>query len=367
MPATAAGPDLAGFDAWRDRANELREAAHGNPDKKIEAWAGLLPELLTIFSSSRGELVVEKVTARKPDGETLVTLAKAKIGGGFTGLDGEKAGFRAVIGHDGLTIAPSLTPETQVPRRALLDFGLDDIAISSLRALADAASLAGPGASDADKQKAMQQLIAGAMSLSPVYRVHAAAADFKNVGLDATAEVKRAPPLPIGYAGAGNITVRGFDSLPDIILSRLYRAQLPLLKFIGTGEAGPSAMAVKFHLTSATGHWLTVNGSDLSAWFDTHVASGPGPNPPRNLRLADPPMTGDDVRAVQQKLTASGEKFTDGSYDTTTALAVARFQKQAGLNVDGVVDGTTRDKLGIKPPPAPPPPPRPANPTSPKN
>src|SRR4029077_14041664 len=135
---------------------------------------------------------------------------------------------------------------------------------------------------DADKQKAMQQLIAGAMSLNPVFRIYDAAADFKNVGLDATAAGKRAAPPPIGYAGVGDITVRGFDSLPDIILSRLYRAQLPLLKFIGTGEAGPSSAPVKCHLTSATGHWLTVNGSDLSAWFDTHVGSTPGANPPRN-------------------------------------------------------------------------------------
>ena len=66
-----------------------------------------------------------------------------------------------------------------------------------------------------------------------------------------------------------------------------------------------------------------------------------------------------------------GYQFADGVYDGPTALAAARFQKQAGLNVDGVVDAATRDKLGIKPPPAPPPTasatPRPGKSAAPKN
>lgn len=369
--ATAAGPNLAKFDAWRDRANELKEQAQGNPDKKIEAWASLLPDLLTIFSNSRGELMVEKVIAKRPDGDTpLVTLAKAKLGGGFTGLDGEKAGFRMVIGHDGLVIDPSLMPENQVPRRAIVDFGLEDIATGALRSLAEAASLAGPGATDADKQKAMQQFIAVGVSLNPVLRIYDASADFKHVSLDASGEAKRAPPAPIGYAASGDVRVRGFDALPEIVTGWLARAQLPLLKLIGAAEtAADSAPVVKFHIASAMGKPLTVNDSNLAAWLDSSVSSSPGL---RTLHLTDPPMNGDDVRAVQKKLPAPRDgTFTDGVYDGPTALAVARFQKQAGLNVDGVVDAATRDKLGIKPPPASSPPasatPRPGKSAAPKN
>jgi peptidoglycan hydrolase-like protein with peptidoglycan-binding domain len=36
----------------------------------------------------------------------------------------------------------------------------------------------------------------------------------------------------------------------------------------------------------------------------------------------------------------------DGEYNSATAAAVARFQKQKGLNVSGAVDAATRQRLG---------------------
>ena len=42
-----------------------------------------------------------------------------------------------------------------------------------------------------------------------------------------------------------------------------------------------------------------------------------------------------------------------GTYDGATAAAVAQFQKQNSLNIDGVADAATRDKLGVKPTPPP--------------
>ena len=68
------------------------------------------------------------------------------------------------------------------------------------------------------------------------------------------------------------------------------------------------------------------------------------------MRPAEPPLQGDDVRAVQRSL--NGAKIAapqSGTYDGATAAAVAQFQKQNGLNVDGVVTEATRDKLGVKP------------------
>lgn len=352
----AVGPSLATLDAMRDKVAEIRE--QDSPEQKVAGWFGLLPQLVSVFSSTKGDLTVENITAKKPDGETQVALKKATLGGGLVGLDGEKATFSATMGYEGLTLAPSLLPETRVPRRAVIDIALEEIDTGALRALAEAASKAKPDAPDEVRQKAIQQLTSTAMSLSPVLRLHEAGVDFQRVTLSATGEVKRAPPMPIGYAANGDVAVRGFDALSDIVTSNLGRARLALLKFIGTAEtASDGTPTINFHLTSSLGKAITVNGSNLAAWFNTHPSSNPGLNQERTLRLADPPMTGDDVRAVQQALPSDKrDSFTVGSFDTATALAVAQFQKDSGLNVDGVVDAETRDKLGIKPPPPPAPP-----------
>jgi hypothetical protein len=341
----ATGSSLAELDALRDRMAQIRD--QDKPDTKAAALMEVLPKLVTVFSSSHGELTVENITAKKPGGETQVTLTKATFGGGLSGLDGDKAALTLTMGYEGLMLAPALLPETQVPQRAVIDLALEDITTSALRALAEAASETGPGATDEARQKAVPQLLAAAMTLSPVLRLHEAAADFKHVKISATGEAKRAPPMPIGYVASADIAVSGFDALSDILVNNLERAYLPLLKFIGTAEtAKDGTPSTKFHLTSALGQPFTVNGSNLASWFDNHATSGQ----PRTLRLADPPMSGDDVRAVQKALGAAQKDLADGVYDGKTALAVAGFQKQAGLNVDGVVDAKTRDKLGIPAP-----------------
>ena len=59
-------------------------------------------------------------------------------------------------------------------------------------------------------------------------------------------------------------------------------------------------------------------------------------------------MQGNDVKSVQRAL--AGAKISveqDGDYNSATAGAVARFQKQNGLNVSGVVDAATRRRLGV--------------------
>jgi peptidoglycan hydrolase-like protein with peptidoglycan-binding domain len=58
-------------------------------------------------------------------------------------------------------------------------------------------------------------------------------------------------------------------------------------------------------------------------------------------------MRGTDVKNVQRALAAAKISVEqDGEYDSATAGAVARFQKQNGLNVSGVVDAATRRRLG---------------------
>jgi hypothetical protein len=221
----------------------------------------------------------------------------------------------------------------------------------------EAASKTGPGASDADKQAALPQIIGAAMALKPLLRIYGITLEFKEVQVDASGEAKRGPPAPIGYTASGDITVRGFEALPGILTAKYDRMYLPLVKFLGVPEdAADGTKAIKFRLTSETGKPLSVNGNDVSLWRAGGAQSGHmPPGSPRPLRLADPPQEGEDVRAVQMAVKADEvEPFAEGVYDTATALAVARFQKQSGLNVNGVVDAETRDRLGLPaPPPAP--------------
>jgi hypothetical protein len=199
-------------------------------------------------------------------------------------------------------------------------------------------------------------MIGAVMSLNPVFRLYDASLEFPDVGIDATGEAQRAPPAPIGYAATGDVTVHGFDALSELLTGHFEQELLPLLKFIGSPRADPDGRPViKFAVTSAIGRAIAVDNSNLANWFASVVSAAPSPgSPARLLRLADPPLSGDDVRVVQKAVAAQRvEPFAEGVYDTATALAVARFQKQAGINVDGTVDAKTRDALGIKPPPTP--------------
>lgn len=349
----AGGPSLADLDAFRDQIADLREKTAEDPAKNANLWLAVLPKFFGAFEHSKGDLIVEGTTIKRPAGETLVTLAKATLGGSFTGVGGDAAKLRLTFGHEGLAITPALVSEPQVPQLVAVDIGLEDVAGAPLRAILDAAGKAGPDASDTDKQTILPQIIGAAMQLKPVFKIYGLTVAFKDARIDGTGEARRGPPAPIGYTASGEVTVHGFDALSGILTAQNDRDYLPLLKFIGTPDTDADGTKVmKFHLASETGKPLTINGSDVRGWVAGGNQFGQLPaGPPRLLRPADPPETGDDVRAVQKAVKANVvEPLTDGVYDTATALAVARYQKQAGLNVSGVVDPATADKLGLKPP-----------------
>lgn len=84
------------------------------------------------------------------------------------------------------------------------------------------------------------------------------------------------------------------------------------------------------------------------------LSAGPGPRAdsgdvePRMLRLKAPYMEGDDVRALQQALKATGLKMkVDGIYGPDTEAAVRTLQREKGIGVDGIVGQATRSALGL--------------------
>ncbi|HEX6441240.1 MAG TPA: peptidoglycan-binding domain-containing protein [Stellaceae bacterium] len=345
--AATAGPDLAGVNRLRDRFDALRrDAATMSQEARLDALLDLLPGLPELFSLAKGELSVEKLAVRAATGEPLVALDKASLGGSLAGLSGDSAAWRITLRHEGLSLASAILPASKVPQRVVVDFGLEDVATGPLRAVLQAAAKMREGAAEEQKQRAMQQMLAAAAKLNPTFRIYDAALDTPDTGIDANAEAKGSPLAPKGYTAAGDVTVRGFDKLPELVGDQGFARWLPLLKEIGTSAAGEGAPRLKYHLASAPQKWLAVNGSDVTGWF----ADNAGPGQPRSLRPAEPPLEGEDVRAVQQALVAAGQPAPQtGLYDGATAAAVARFQKKSGLNVDGVVDDETRQKLGVKP------------------
>ncbi len=80
----------------------------------------------------------------------------------------------------------------------------------------------------------------------------------------------------------------------------------------------------------------------------TPTAAPPSDALTRTLTLQDPPLAGEDVRAVQQRLLDLGYRLvgdTDGLYGPQTEAAVQIFQALNGLEVDGVLGPQTWARL----------------------
>lgn len=349
--ALSTGPDVAALNRLRDRMDELRQQGEQPPEARADALLDLLSSMPALFTLVKGEMTLEGLAVRAPTGEPLVGLAKASIGGAITGLSGDAAAWRITLRQNGLTLANSILDASKVPENVTLDFGLENVATGPLRTILEAIAKARKEGNGAESQQTTARMIGAAAMLNPVFRVYELALKTKDVGIAATGEARGSPLSPKGYTAEADVVVHGFDALPGLLGDAPFAEYLPLLKVLGTSAADSDT---KFHLASAPQKWITVNGNDISAWFSTSSAE---PGQPRPLRPAHPPLQGEDVSAAQQALNAAKISAPQtGIYDSATAAAVARFQKQSGLNVDGVVDAATRDKLGVKPQAQPAPP-----------
>jgi hypothetical protein len=105
------------------------------------------------------------------------------------------------------------------------------------------------------------------------------------------------------------------------------------------------------------GDWLKIELADGSTgwvrwYYDgqlyVDLASAQAPPPFQRRLLVQPErLSGDDVRAVQERLTLLGYSIgqVDGVYGPDTEAAVKRFQTNNGLEVDGIVGSQTWARL----------------------
>jgi hypothetical protein len=343
----SSGPRLEGLERLRDALDMPQTGDRAAPLDRF--WA-TLQESPALFGTIRGEAAVEGLTVRGTTAETLVSLAKTEIATEATGLDGDTATIGFSIREEGLELAPTLLDADRIPRRIVIDLGLGNLSTTALR---DLLAAAGPEREDpgvghtGEPPQATQQLLAAIAKLDPVLRIPQISVDTRDIGVELTGEARGSPLASAskGYAEA-DLVVRGFDAIPRLGVDFPIAEYLPVLKEMGAEAKAPDGtLRVQFHLASALPRRITVNGNDISAWF----APGPSkPGQPRNLSLSDPPLRGDDVMGVQRALAAAKIAVEqDGVYRSSTAAAVAHFQKEQGLNVDGIVDLVTRQRLGV--------------------
>jgi Putative peptidoglycan binding domain len=195
-----------------------------------------------------------------------------------------------------------------------------------------------------------QQKILGALAmLSPMCRIYQLAVDAEDVGAELTAEAKGPLLSPAGSTADGDLVVRGWNALPKLVVGTSFVEYLLFLEEFAEAVKGlDGSPRRKFHIASAPLKLAMINGNDVSLLFDE---SEPASDQPRLLKPAEPPMQGADVKDVQRALAAAKVPVEqDGVYRVSTATAVARFQKQKGMNVSGVVDTPTRQALGLSAP-----------------
>ena len=347
----SAGPSLDELETLRDAVDVLQADRSHSQKARGGAVLSILSTIGAPFGMIRGEFALDGLVIRGVTGEVLVAVTKAGVGAEITGLDRETAAARFNIRHEGLDLAPSVLEQAKVPHRVVVDVGISELSTQALSKVLPALGMvAAEDGSSEDRQKheAVEQILGAVATLKPTFHIYDAAFDTEGFGVDLTAEAKGSPLAPKDFTAAGDLTVRDLDAIAKLSTGLPFAEYLPVLKEIGVEEKGPDGTKrVGFHLASAPPKWITINGNDVGAWFD---GDAPKSSQPRVLKPSDPPSTGNDVRSVQQALTeAQMPVERDGIYNPATAAAVARFQKQHGLNVSGVVDAETRQRLGVQP------------------
>jgi len=340
---TSAGPKVAELERLRDTLGELERDRGASPDARLARLLAVLPTIPSVFGTIRGGAVLEGLSVWDGPGEPLAILTKAEFTAGASGFDGDTGAFRFTVREDGLKLAPPIADARLVPHGVILDVGVENLSTIALNALLRAATLADSGG-EAERQ---QKIFGALATLSPVCRIYQLAVDAEDVGAELTAEAKGSPLSPAGSTADGDLVVRGWNALPKLAVGTPFVEYLPFLEeFAEAVKAPDGSPRLKFHMASAPPKLAMINGNDVSLWFEE---GEPSSGQRRQLKPAEPPMQGPDVTEVQRALAAAQLPVEpDGVYRLSTATAVARFQKQKGINVSGVVDAPTRLALGLR-------------------
>jgi hypothetical protein len=349
---TSAGPKLDELNKLREAIERLQNDDSRPPEARATALIETLPTLSVPFSTIRGKIALDGLIIRDVSGGALVSLAEAESAAELVGLDTGTASIRFSIRHDGLDIAPSVVDKIKVPHRVAVDLGIADLSTPAIsKVLQAVATMAAEDDASEDqnqvrKLQATQEILGAMAMLNPTFHVYDISVDTQEVGIDLTAEAKGSPLAPKGYTAAGDLTVRGFDEISKLNPGIPFAEYLPVLKQLGIEEKAPDGTPrLDFHVASAPSKWITINGNDVGDWFD---GSEVHKDRPRLLKPSDPPLQGEDVKNVQRALARVKIAVDQGGvYDPATAAAVARFQKQNGMNVNGVVDAAVRRGLGV--------------------
>jgi hypothetical protein len=115
----------------------------------------------------------------------------------------------------------------------------------------------------------------------------------------------------------------------------------------GVGKLDGYPLTSPIGKTDVSAVTMAGGGTKALEWLRTTLR----PEPKRDLRVASPLMSGDDVREIQRRLAALryATGVPDGVYGPRTAAAVQAFQRDHSLAIDGVVGPRTRAALAASP------------------
>jgi hypothetical protein len=141
----SAGPKVTEFERLRDALATLDKDKRAPPEARLANLLATLPTIPSVFSTVRGDTVLEGLSVRDNAGEALASLSRVEFATGESGLDDDVAAFRFTIREDGLKLAPSLVEARLVPHRVIIDFGVENLSRAALSTLLSTATLTWSG------------------------------------------------------------------------------------------------------------------------------------------------------------------------------------------------------------------------------